>query len=279
MKGDFPVMNGAEPLKQRPAAYGPVIVLAALLLLIVIDFWLDSPEAVGWCQAEENGLTCFRNWANAAGNVFGVLAASTAAYLAFGQFKASRMQANLALVPSLEARIEMMISMTTPLHEYQVASYRLPSSDDIPPLEAVLAGDEEAFKAFAEKERMLRTLTSTMLQSFEKFAQASKQVNDITLLNASSELHEKHFPSTIRALVRLRPRCDDLIEAWKQIRDTERLIYRAGDPTKDAAVAHAAIVKNMEILDEAYEPVSEGITKLEVFQKRLMEKVQSILFS
>lgn len=83
---------------------------------------------VGWCdaapkpgEAGETILVCVRNWANAVGNLIAALIAAGAAYFAFGSFAATRRQADLASLPSLETRIANVRDMIQPLRDVRDA--------------------------------------------------------------------------------------------------------------------------------------------------------------
>lgn len=80
-----------------PSALFLILVLAGILGPLISAAPKDR-----WCDASEPSVICARNWANAAGNVFAFIAASVAAFFAFGQWRAGNRQAQVAMLPALK---------------------------------------------------------------------------------------------------------------------------------------------------------------------------------
>lgn len=84
--------------------------MAVVFLAIVIT---TTPNLPGWCQPDEAGVVCLRNWVNAAGNIFAVIVAGVAAYFALGSMKAAVQQTRLGVIPLLTSRYELAKSLLT----------------------------------------------------------------------------------------------------------------------------------------------------------------------
>src|SRR5688572_15958951 len=76
--------------------------LAFSVAIVLAVFLLTTPS---FCSDGETPATCSREWLNASGNILVVAVALLAARVAYNQYAAAERQANLASLPSLEARL------------------------------------------------------------------------------------------------------------------------------------------------------------------------------
>src|SRR3954452_2388063 len=84
----------------------PVVVFTTgLIIVVVLTLISDGP---GWCDTEEAGVVCGREWVNAAGKLLTVVVAIIAAAFAYAQVIAARRQADVATLPALDQRLSAL---------------------------------------------------------------------------------------------------------------------------------------------------------------------------
>ncbi|WP_296579659.1 hypothetical protein [Phreatobacter sp.] len=93
--------------RQRSLDRLPFLFLATLASGIVFWSLVNIIPGTALCDAE-SVLVCFRQWVNAAGALFAVIAASVAAYFAYRQSVEARRQANAAQLLALQPRIRRL---------------------------------------------------------------------------------------------------------------------------------------------------------------------------
>jgi hypothetical protein len=95
------------------------------LLLIVANFAIHADSQFRWCTDGESELLCARNWLSAGGNLLTFIAAGVAAVFAYGHFQAARAQANFAVLPSLEERIDAIENVVGAIREAILSARRI----------------------------------------------------------------------------------------------------------------------------------------------------------
>ena len=78
--------------------YGPVVLSTVAITSFSIAVVLTTSKSTGLCASDPNYLTRPRNWVNAGGTGLAAFVAALALVIAWGQFRASAVQAVLPIV-------------------------------------------------------------------------------------------------------------------------------------------------------------------------------------
>jgi hypothetical protein len=87
----------------------------AILFIIALAMAAFMPHIIafpGICSDDEGVLECAREWVNASGQLLAFAVATVAARFAYGQFIASKQQAEIASLPSLDKRLQSLHALS-----------------------------------------------------------------------------------------------------------------------------------------------------------------------